>query len=163
MDYVVGDNLSLIVPAVNPENPQEVLFDTGTEVTIESASNTTVSLKFPDGNIYSHDVKDLMLLFKKNSKKSLTVNHAGIGTPPKEVFGLLPSGSDWKKNYVWKIYISLEEKEDKSVICQNCTTEILDFNKKNATGDIYCPGCKSYSILFDLKNNKPFVQISEES
>lgn len=70
----------------------------------------------------------------------------------------MPPGADWKKNYVWKIYIELEERTNKHIICQNCTTEFSDLNNKNAAGDIYCTGCKEYVVPFDLDSNQPYIE-----
>jgi len=162
MDYAVGDKLSLIIDAINPEQQEEILFPKGTVVSIDAIKGKIINLKFPDGIVYAHEAKDFQ---KITPGKMYTKNHAGLGTPPKEIFALLPKEADWKKNYVWKINVSLEEKTDKKIICQNCTTEIVDFNKKDEIGDIYCPACKTYIVPFDLTKNelyaKPFNDIND--
>lgn len=158
MDYIIGEVLSLKFPAINPENQGEILFPTGTKAVIQAIKGQVIDLEFPDGLTYAHDAKDLPMIFIKEtgSGKILSKNHSGLGTPPKNFFQFLPEGADWKKNYVWKVSVSLEEKSDKHIICQLCTTEITDLNQKNAAGT-YCPGCKDYVTPFDLDANKPLV------
>ena len=157
MDYAVGDKLSLLIAAINPDKQDQVLFPIGTVATVEYFEKELVNLRFPDGILYAHNVKDVAVIFKHVSQgKVLAHTLTGLGTPPHDLFSFLPKGADWKKNYLWKVIISLEEKTEKKIICQDCTTEITDMAKTDEHGDIYCTGCKEYIVPFDLLNNKPF-------
>jgi len=158
LNYTTGDELLLNVPAINPSKPDEVLFQAGTKVLIDSIKDNVVNLKFPDGVVYQHEARDLPALFKKVSKNNvLSHTFSGVGTPPKGLFQFLPEGADWKKNYVWRISVELEERSVKQVICQSCTTEIIDFKNKNTAGYIYCTGCKEYITPLDLNTKQPWV------
>lgn len=157
VDYAKGDILVTLFP-VSKEDSDEIVFPTGTEVAIKSIQKGKIHLEFPDGNVQIFDGNQLPFYFTKSvESKTFTVTHKGIGTPPPGVYPLLPKGATWKKNYLWKVHITLEERDDKGIICPECTAELDLDAEKNEAGKYQCTTCKNFVVAFDCQTGKPYM------
>jgi hypothetical protein len=157
IDYAKGDILKTLFP-ISKENSEEIIFETGTDVTIKAIKKEKIELEFPDGNIQIFDGNQLPFYFTKSSEgKTFTITHKGVGTPPPGVYSLLPKGATWQKNYVWKVHITLEERNDKEIICGICTTELDLDGEKNEAGKYKCISCKDFVIAFICKTGLPYL------
>lgn len=154
MNFRKGDILTLKQAAINPDN-YSVLFEEGTKVVISSIKGNHVNLLFPDGVLYAHD-KVLIPNFFHNTEsgKVLSKTISGTGTPPKALHAFLPSEANWKKNHIWSITINLEEREDKEVICPECTHDLPKDIEIDEIGRVKCPNCDMTIVPYDIREKE---------
>jgi len=154
MNYKLGDKLISNYDAFNVVT-KEVLYPKGTEVEIVHIKNGMVNLKFPDGQVHPHQQIDIPPNFTNSSTGAVILQNTilGYGTPPKSIHKYLPKESNWKKNYVWKIYIELEEREDKELVCPDCTNEIKP-EKISEIGQVECENCGTNVVPYNLKQKE---------
>lgn len=164
IDFAKGDKLTTIYPIAR-DNSSDIMFAPGTEVTVLAIKKDKIHIELPNGDVQIFDGNLLPFYFNPVSPGEIfTISHKGIGTPPRGIYSLLPKGASWKKNYVWKVHITLEERDDKNVVCLGCTSELDINNEKDPTGKYYCTSCKEYTVAIDCKTGKPFMdeQLVEE-
>jgi len=151
MNYAIGDILRLKTDAIDTSTGK-IMFSKQTEVEIVYIKNGKVDLKFPDNNIHQHLQSDIPLLFENTSSNKIFYNTiTGLGTPPEELHKYLPKEASWKKNYIWKISVEIEERNDKEIICPECTNDLKDY-VPNELGQIECENCSKKVIGLKIED-----------
>lgn len=144
----------------DPETQEELQVGTEVKIIFIDKKDGLVELQFPNGKIWKHFISDIPHLFTKKETTYLNKVIEGVGTPPKELHKFLPDNSDWKKSYIWRVIIELEEIGNKRIICPSCSSEITNLENINDTGDLFCKRCNEYVAAFNLETNELYNTLS---
>ena len=153
MDFAIGDIFSLKAAVYdmnkidrNDKNPPDsaILYWPGTQVHLVKIDKNHIHLQFPNGEVEPHDPAQVLYFYNRiiDNKLVTTKISSGFGTPPESLTPFLPEGTDWRRNYRYRITLELEDRGEKQAICptSGCYNDLGNIPKNNE-GLQFCSKC----------------------